>query len=73
MKELVFTSWFNMIKKKTNYPVLNNFTENWQNEFARWSPSINVSVYYGSQDDRKYQRIQWSKHGFGDTEVILTT
>ncbi|KAK3921109.1 SWI/SNF-related matrix-associated actin-dependent regulator of chromatin subfamily A containing DEAD/H box 1-like protein [Frankliniella fusca] len=47
--------------------------ENWQNEFHRWSPSMNVSVYYGSQDERKYQRIQWSKNGFGDTEVVLTT
>lgn len=47
--------------------------ENWQNEFARWSPTLNISVYYGSQDDRKYQRIQWSKHGFDDIEVVLTT
>ncbi|XP_034255614.1 SWI/SNF-related matrix-associated actin-dependent regulator of chromatin subfamily A containing DEAD/H box 1 homolog [Thrips palmi] len=47
--------------------------ENWQNEFKRWSPSLNVVVYHGNQEDRKYQRIEWSKEGFGDTEVVLTT
>ena len=47
--------------------------ENWQNEFKRWCPSMEVAVYYGSQEDRKYQRIQWSKNGFGDIDVILTT
>lgn len=47
--------------------------ENWQNEFERWSPSLKVVVYYGSQDERKCQRLEWSKEGFGDTEVVLTT
>jgi len=47
--------------------------DNWANEFAKWCPSLNVSKYYGSQEERKIMRIQWAKEGFDDTDVILTT
>jgi SWI/SNF-related matrix-associated actin-dependent regulator 1 of chromatin subfamily A len=46
---------------------------NWEVEFAKWCPSLNVVKYYGSQEERRIMRIGWAKEGFDDTDVILTT
>ncbi|KAJ4439324.1 hypothetical protein ANN_07446 [Periplaneta americana] len=47
--------------------------ENWSNEFARWCPSLNVETYYGSPEDRKAMRINWTKGGLENVDIILTT
>lgn len=46
---------------------------NWEVELAKWCPSLNVVKYYGSQEERRIMRIGWSKEGFDETDVILTT
>ncbi|VVC27802.1 Helicase, C-terminal,Helicase superfamily 1/2, ATP-binding domain,P-loop containing nucleoside [Cinara cedri] len=47
--------------------------DNWYQEFGKWCPSIKVEKYHGPMEERKYLRTQWSKYGFGDIDVILTT
>ncbi|EEB13299.1 conserved hypothetical protein [Pediculus humanus corporis] len=47
--------------------------DNWRNELERWCPSLKVFLYYGSMDERKAMRIQFSQHGIKDLDVILTT
>ncbi|KAF4675977.1 swr1 complex component [Perkinsus olseni] len=34
---------------------------NWELEFKRWLPGFKVLTYYGSQKERKWKRIGWSK------------
>lgn len=34
---------------------------------------MNVVKYYGSQEERRIMRIQWSREGFEGTDIILTT
>lgn len=34
---------------------------------------MKVEKYHGPMEDRKYLRSQWSKYGFGDIDVVLTT
>ncbi|KAF4745030.1 swr1 complex component, partial [Perkinsus olseni] len=34
---------------------------NWELEFKRWFPAFKVLTYYGSQKERKWKRIGWSK------------
>ena len=34
---------------------------NWQREFKRWAPSVDVLLYHGSKEDRQAMRV---KHGF---------
>lgn len=53
--------------------VLGFLSDNWRQEFAKWAPSLNVSVYCGSQEERKYIRIGYIKNGIEDIDVILTT
>lgn len=47
--------------------------DNWYQEFERWCPTIKVEKYHGSLDEKRYLRTMWSKHGFNDIDVILTT
>lgn len=49
------------------------YIENWSNEFATWCPSMKVTQYYGSQEERKSLRFNWVKYGVEDIEVILST
>lgn len=58
---------FCYIKKKKKY------IDNWFQEFERWCPTIKVEKYHGSLDEKRYWRTMWTKHGFGDIDVILTT
>ncbi|XP_052125182.1 SWI/SNF-related matrix-associated actin-dependent regulator of chromatin subfamily A containing DEAD/H box 1 homolog [Frankliniella occidentalis] len=48
-------------------------TENWQNEFSKFSPNIKVRLYSGDKVQRKRLRQEWFNDGYGDTEVVLTT
>ncbi|KAF7405622.1 hypothetical protein HZH68_004991 [Vespula germanica] len=47
--------------------------ENWCNELERWSPSLKVVQYYGSQDERKEMRMSWRNGDLDDVDVLLTT
>ncbi|XP_032675946.1 SWI/SNF-related matrix-associated actin-dependent regulator of chromatin subfamily A containing DEAD/H box 1 homolog isoform X1 [Odontomachus brunneus] len=47
--------------------------ENWWNEWERWSPSLKVVQYYGSQDERKEMRMGWRNGDLDDVDVLLTT
>ncbi|XP_015121951.1 SWI/SNF-related matrix-associated actin-dependent regulator of chromatin subfamily A containing DEAD/H box 1 homolog [Diachasma alloeum] len=47
--------------------------ENWSNELSRWSPSLNVVQYYGSQDERKCMRMGWRNGDLDDVDILLTT
>ncbi|XP_063972294.1 SWI/SNF-related matrix-associated actin-dependent regulator of chromatin subfamily A containing DEAD/H box 1 homolog isoform X2 [Diachasmimorpha longicaudata] len=47
--------------------------ENWSNELSRWSPSLKVVQYYGSQDERKCMRMGWRNGDLDDVDVLLTT
>jgi len=48
--------------------------ENWWNEFERWSPSLKVVQYYGSQEERKEMRMGWRLNGdLDDVDILLTT
>ncbi|EFN83220.1 SWI/SNF-related matrix-associated actin-dependent regulator of chromatin subfamily A containing DEAD/H box 1 homolog isoform X2 [Harpegnathos saltator] len=47
--------------------------ENWWNELERWSPSLKVVQYYGSQDERKEMRMGWRNGDLDDVDVLLTT
>lgn len=44
---------------------------NWENEFRKWSPAINVKVYYGSKQEREKLRAGWSYESHNS--VILTS
>ncbi|XP_014783505.1 SWI/SNF-related matrix-associated actin-dependent regulator of chromatin subfamily A containing DEAD/H box 1 [Octopus bimaculoides] len=46
--------------------------DNWMNEIQRWCPSINVLMYYGSQEDRQNARhhLKYDDH---NVNVVLTT
>jgi SWI/SNF-related matrix-associated actin-dependent regulator 1 of chromatin subfamily A len=55
---------------------MSRLTENWGREFERFAPSINVRTYYGTQNDRIYQRAELLKtasEGERDWDVIITT
>lgn len=47
--------------------------DNWDNELAKWCPALIVEKYYGSQQERRSLRIQWSKGGLKGVDVLLTT
>lgn len=47
--------------------------ENWKNELERWSPSLKVVQYYGSQEERKEMRLGWRNGDLDDVDVLLTT
>ncbi|KAL3272354.1 hypothetical protein HHI36_013833 [Cryptolaemus montrouzieri] len=47
--------------------------DNWRNEFARWCPELRVFMYYGSQEERKLFRIDFSNGVLADFDVVLTT
>lgn len=47
--------------------------DNWDNELARWCPALVVEKYYGSAAERRSLRIQWSKGGLEEVDVLLTT
>lgn len=47
--------------------------ENWWNELERWSPSLKVVQYYGSQEERKEMRMGWRTGDLDDIDVLLTT
>lgn len=47
--------------------------DNWDNEMAKWCPTLNVVKYYGSLDDRKSLRISFSRGGLDGVDVVLTT
>jgi SWI/SNF-related matrix-associated actin-dependent regulator 1 of chromatin subfamily A len=47
--------------------------ENWWNELEKWSPSLKVVQYYGSQDERKEMRMGWRNGELDDVDVLLTT
>lgn len=48
--------------------------ENWWNELERWSPSLKVLQYYGSQEERKEMRMSWRMNGdLDDVDILLTT
>lgn len=48
-------------------------TENWLDELERWSPSLKVVQYYGSQEERKEMRMGWRNGDLDDVDVLLTT
>ena len=51
-----------------------DFSDNWLRELSRWSPSLNVTCYYGSQDERKEMRSDYlSEDGELDFNVMVTT
>lgn len=39
----------------------------------RWSPSLNVVRYYGSQDERKEMRMGWRAGDLEGVDIIITT
>lgn len=41
--------------------------------FFRWCPSLAVAKYYGSAEERRHYRIQWSKSNFKEIDIILST
>ncbi|KAL6265092.1 hypothetical protein P5V15_005182 [Pogonomyrmex californicus] len=47
--------------------------ENWLDELERWSPSLKVVQYYGSQEERKEMRMGWRNGDLDDVDVLLTT
>lgn len=47
--------------------------ENWSNELERWSSSLKVVQYYGSQEERKEMRMSWRNGDLDDVDVLLTT
>ncbi|KAK9887995.1 hypothetical protein WA026_000284 [Henosepilachna vigintioctopunctata] len=47
--------------------------DNWRNEFARWCPELRVFMYYGSMEERRAFRIDFSKGVLSDFDVVLTT
>lgn len=73
---IAFLAWLkeSALQEQTHLVVVPSSTlGNWELEFAKWCPSLNVVKYYGSQEERRIMRIQWAKEGFDDTDVILTT
>ncbi|XP_071630376.1 SWI/SNF-related matrix-associated actin-dependent regulator of chromatin subfamily A containing DEAD/H box 1 homolog [Temnothorax longispinosus] len=47
--------------------------ENWMDELEKWSPSLKVVQYYGSQEERKEMRMGWRNGDLDDVDVLLTT
>lgn len=47
--------------------------DNWDNELARWCPTLVVEKYYGSAAERRSLRIHWAKGGLQGIDVLLTT
>lgn len=47
--------------------------DNWSGEFARWSPQMRISKYYGNPDERRQLRIDYAKGALQKLDVILTT
>lgn len=59
--------------KKAKFYSYYHFVENWQNEFCKWSPSLNVLLYYGSVEERRQFRFQIAQGKHKEYDVILTT
>lgn len=73
---IAFLAWLKETQQQTATHVVcvpSSTLDNWANEFNKWCPSLNVAKYYGSQEERRFMRIQWAKEGFEDCDVILTT
>ncbi|KAL0107362.1 hypothetical protein PUN28_015725 [Cardiocondyla obscurior] len=47
--------------------------ENWLDELERWSPTLKVVQYYGSQDERREMRMGWRNGDLDDVDILLTT
>nr|XP_022916427.1 SWI/SNF-related matrix-associated actin-dependent regulator of chromatin subfamily A containing DEAD/H box 1 homolog [Onthophagus taurus] len=47
--------------------------ENWQNEFEKWCPALNVLLYYGSIEERRNIRIMIAEGKYKEYDVMLTT
>lgn len=47
--------------------------DNWDNELAKWCPTLIVEKYYGNAAERRSMRIQLSKGGLKGIDVLLTT
>lgn len=47
--------------------------ENWLDELERWSPSLKIVQYYGSQEERKDMRMGWRNGDLDDVDILLTT
>lgn len=47
--------------------------DNWDNELAKWCPSLHVEKYYGSANERRSLRIHYAKGGLKGIDVLLTT
>lgn len=64
----------NGFAKKTHLVIVPSSTlDNWDGEFKKWCPSLVIGKYYGSSDERRSLRIEWSKNKFSGLDVILTT
>lgn len=62
------------LAKGTHLVVVPSSTlDNWKCEFERWSPGMEVFVYYGTTEERRMVRIDWSRGGLQNTDVVLTT
>ncbi|KAG4070909.1 hypothetical protein HA402_011135 [Bradysia odoriphaga] len=62
---------------KAKYPHLvvvpSSTLDNWDQEFAKWCPSLVVDKYYGSADERRSLRIKYVKTKLEGVDVVLTT
>ncbi|KAI4457082.1 snf2/rad54 helicase family [Holotrichia oblita] len=62
------------LAKTTHLIVVPSSTlENWQNEFERWCPDLNVLLYYGSTEERRIMRLMFAEGKHKDYDVVLTT
>ncbi|GJQ81766.1 hypothetical protein Trydic_g313 [Trypoxylus dichotomus] len=62
------------LAKTTHLIVVPSSTlENWQNEFERWCPELNVLLYYGTTDERRNMRMMFAEGKYKDYDVVLTT
>ncbi|KAK9739304.1 Helicase conserved C-terminal domain [Popillia japonica] len=62
------------LAKTTHLIVVPSSTlENWQNEFERWCPDLNVLLYYGSTEERRMMRLMFAEGKHKDYDVVLTT
>lgn len=46
--------------------------ENWGREFEKFAPELNIQTYYGTQNERVYQRAELNKT-VGEWDVCITT
>ncbi|KAH0954847.1 hypothetical protein HN011_009740 [Eciton burchellii] len=74
---LTYLKEFSLIDEKDGPHLIvvpSSTMENWWNEFERWSPSLKVVQYYGSQEERKEMRMGWRLNGdLDDVDILLTT